>query len=79
MPKLNVAKNSDRVEANSKILETIAKKNLPSSLECNALKISALAYAFVILYHEDKFDEYVSNLWRPLSKGESKKLKPKVP
>ena len=57
---------SERIENNSELLKRIADKFPANSPERQALKHSALAYAYVVLICEREFDEYVNGLWKPL-------------
>ena len=63
-----------RIRANSKVLEKIAMAYKAKSPEHQALKISAFAFAYVILHHEKDFDQYIQHLHRPLTKRERLKL-----
>jgi hypothetical protein len=64
-----------RIRTNSNVLEKIAGGFPAKSPEHKALKISALAFIYVILHYEDAFDQYVENLHKPLTKSERVKLK----
>ena len=64
----------ERIRKNSEIVEGLAKTFPVNSPEYQALKNSALAFSYVILKHEQEFDEYVRNLWKPLTAEESEAL-----
>ena len=60
--------HDEKIRSNSSILESIAKQFPKGSPEYEALKTSALAFAYVILYYEREFADYVKDLHTPLTK-----------
>ena len=56
-----------KIRENSKMLEKFAKQFPAKSPEHEALKLSAFAFAYVILHHEDEFYDYIENLHKPLT------------
>jgi len=63
-----------RIRINSDALEKIAAAYPAKSPEHDALKMSAFAFAYVILHHEEEFDKYVQSLHKPLTVKERSRL-----
>ena len=70
-----VSEADRRIRENSRVLKEIAKAFPPKSLQREALKISAFAFGYVILHHEEEFDKYVENIYKPLTKAERARFK----
>ena len=66
--------NNDQIEQNAEILKRIADNFPVNSEEYKALRISALAFSYVALKCEKQFDEFIDNLWKPLTPSETAKL-----
>jgi hypothetical protein len=63
-----------RIRENSGLLEKIATAYPEKSPELQALKMSALAFSYVVLHHEKEFDKFVQNLHKPLTKRDRLRL-----
>jgi hypothetical protein len=70
-----MATSDARIRRNSGVLEKLAHVFPRNSPEYQALRISAFAFAYVILHHEADFDEYVETVHKPLTKQERAKLR----
>ncbi len=59
-------KIDEKIRKNSRVLERIAASFARNSEEYEALRLSALAFAYVSLHCDAEFNRYVDELHQPL-------------